>query len=87
MAGGYREGILGVGFCGKKSKVMIEKRSGDEREATWSLEGNVLQQTVNHKYLGAWVGVNGCIRARNEISMVNQWVGGALGECSVVESK
>ncbi|XP_050705903.1 uncharacterized protein LOC126991179 [Eriocheir sinensis] len=75
VVGGYGRDF-GVRFSSEKSKVMIVNRSEDERETTWRLEGDELEQTEEYKYLGVWMEVNGCGRAKNvKISMANQWVG------------
>ncbi|MPC58693.1 hypothetical protein E2C01_052700 [Portunus trituberculatus] len=47
-----------------------------------------MQQTDENKYLGMWMNLNGCVKAKNEkISMVNQWVGRLYRERSKDESK
>ena len=65
-----------MNFSCEKSKVMIVNRSEDEREATWRLGVNELQQVCEYKYLGIWMSPSGCEKTKNEkISMVNQRVG------------
>ena len=65
-----------VKFSREKSKVMIVNRSEDERDATWRLGEDELQQENEYKYLGVWMSPNGCEKMKNEkISMTNQWVG------------
>ena len=65
-----------VRFSSEKSKVMIVNRTEDERQSTWRLGENELEQTCEYKYLGICLSVNGCERAKSEkISQLNQWVG------------
>ena len=65
---------------------MIVNRSEDERDATWRLGVNELQQVYEYKYLGIWMSPNGCEKTKNEkISMVNQW-GGRLGSIARIRA-
>ena len=67
---------FGVKFSSEKSKVMIVNRSENERNATWKLEENELEQTSEYKYLGICMSPNGCEKVKYEkISQLNQWVG------------
>ena len=41
-----------------------------------------------YNYLGMWVSLNGCEKAKNEkISLVNQWVGRLGSAAKIIESK
>ena len=67
---------FGVRFSSEKSKVLIVNRSEDERDVSWKLGENELQQAQEYKYLGVWMTPNGCEKAKNEkASLTNQWVG------------
>lgn len=67
---------FGVAFSNEKGKIMIVNRAEDEKNTTWRLDFNELEQTRKYKYLGVWMYANEDNEAKNrEMNMMNQWVG------------
>lgn len=61
---------MGVRFSSERSRIMRVKRSEDERQTTWRLERNELEQTVEYKYLWVWIDEKECNQGKYErISM------------------